>query len=440
VIKQFEINITSNELFRKTDKLLIAFSGGVDSVVLTDLLYKSGYNIELAHCNFQLRGHEANDDTNFCENYANSLPIPIHVSYFDTKAYAVEHKLSIQMAARELRYTWFNELIEKNNYSAIITAHHANDAIETLFVNLIRGTGIKGLQGIPLKQNKVVRPLLFTTKEDIKLYAIKNKLAYREDSSNQEIKYKRNFIRHQIIPKLKELNPALEETFATSIHFFKQSSEIVKQFADLKFKQICNEKDNQLFIDINLLVVEPQKETLLFEWLQLKKFKTSQIRQLCEVLQSEKNIGKQFSSPTHQLIVDRKFIIVQPITQMCLENEFVMNSIDDIKHLPINLTFEEANQLQFSCNKNEIMVAYDDELFPLKLRHWKTGDKFKPLGLNGFKKLSDFFKDIKLSRFEKQSTWILESNKHIIWIVGYRMDDRCKLDDKSNKFLRIFVK
>ena len=242
MIKQFEINITRNELFRKTDKLLIAFSGGVDSVVLTDLLYKSGYNIELAHCNFQLRGHEANDDTNFCKNFANSIPIPIHVSYFDTKAYAVEHKLSIQMAARELRYTWFNELIEKNNYSAIITAHHANDAIETLFVNLIRGTGIKGLQGIPAKQNKVVRPLLFATKEDIKLYASKNKLAYREDSSNQEIKYKRNFIRHQIIPKLKELNPALEETFTTSIHFFKQSSEIVKQFADLKFVEILNQQ------------------------------------------------------------------------------------------------------------------------------------------------------------------------------------------------------
>jgi tRNA(Ile)-lysidine synthase len=232
----------------------------------------------------------------------------------------------------------------------------------------------------------------------------------------------------------------LEETFTTSIHFFKQSSEIVKQFADLKFEQICNEKKHQLFIDINLLVVEPQKETLLFEWLQLKKFKTSQIRQLCEVLQSEKNIGKQFSSPTHQLIVDRKFIIVQPISQMCLENEFVMNSIDDVTHLPINLTFEEANQPQFSGNKNEIMVAYDDELFPLKLRHWKTGDKFKPLGLNGFKKLSDFFKDIKLSRFEKESTWILESNKHIIWVVGYRMDDRCKLTDTSNRFLKIFVR
>jgi tRNA(Ile)-lysidine synthase len=344
------------------------------------------------------------------------------------------------MAARELRYHWFNELIEKNNYAAIITAHHANDAIETLLVNLIRGTGIKGLQGIPLKQNKVVRPLLFATKDEIKLYAIKNNLAYREDSSNQEIKYKRNFIRHQIIPRLKELNPALEETFTTSIHFFKQSSEIVKQFADLKFEQICHEKDNQLYIDINLLIAEPQKETLLFEWLQLKKFKTSQIRQLCEVLQSEKNIGKQFSSPTHQLIVDRKFIIVQPISQMCLENEFVMTSIDDVKNLPIQINFEEANQPQFSNNKTEIIVDYHDELFPLILRKWKTGDKFKPLGLNGFKKLSDFFKDIKLSRFENESTWILESKKQIIWVVGYRMDDRFKVSDNSNRFLKIFVK
>ena len=440
MIKQFEINITKNKLFRKTDKLLVAFSGGVDSVVLTDLLHKCGYTAELAHCNFQLRGKEANDDTKFCENFANSLPMPIHVSYFDTKAYAVEHKLSIQMAARELRYHWFNELIERNNYAAIITAHHANDAIETLLVNLIRGTGIKGLQGIPLKQNKVVRPLLFATKDEIKLYAIKNNLAYREDSSNQEIKYKRNFIRHQIIPRLKELNPALEETFTTSIHFFKQSSEIVRQFSDLKFEQICHEKDNQLYIDINLLIAEPQKETLLFEWLQLKKFKTSQIRQLCEILVSEKNTGKQFSSPTHQLIVDRKFIIVQPIIEKSLENEYIIDSIDDLKHLPIQINFEETNQPEFSNNKTEIIVDYHDELFPLILRKWKTGDKFKPVGLNGFKKLSDFFKDIKLSRFEKESTWILESKKQIIWIVGYRMDDRFKLSDTSNRFLKIFVK
>lgn len=444
MLKQFEVNIYKNALFNKTDKLLVAFSGGVDSVVLSDLLLKAGYQFDLAHCNFQLRGDEANDDTAFCKSYANTIQANCHVTYFDTKEFALKNKLSIQMAARDLRYTWFKELIEKYDYTYILTAHHANDNIETLFVNLIRGTGIKGLQGIPEKQNNIVRPLLFATKEAIKQYALKNELSCREDSSNQEVKYKRNYIRHQIVPELKKLNPALEETFTTSIHFFKQSSEIVSQFADLKFKEICKVENNQLFIDIKLLLNEKQKETLLFEWLYPISFKTSQIQQLCEVLISDKHIGKQFSSATHELVVDRKYIIVRPIEKEILIKEFIINSIEDTKHLPIKLSFEEVTNKEsvygVPKNKNEIIIAYTDNLFPLTLRKWKTGDKFKPLGLNGFKKLSDYFKDIKLSLFEKEAIWILESKEHIIWVVGHRMDDRCKVVDGTERMMRIVVK
>lgn len=439
MLKQFEVNIHKNTLFSKADKLLVAFSGGVDSVVLSDLLHKAGYQFDLAHCNFQLRGDEANDDTAFCKSYANSINATCHVTYFNTKDYALKNKLSIQMAARDLRYTWFKHLIAEHHYTYILTAHHANDNIETLFVNLIRGTGIKGLQGIPEKQNNIVRPLLFATKEAIKQYSLINKLSYREDSSNQEVKYKRNFIRHQIVPELKKLNPALEETITTSIHFFKQSSEIVSQFADLKFKEICKEENNQLFIDIKLLLCEKQKETLLFEWLYPKNFKTSQIEQLSEVLISDKLIGKQFSSSTHELVVDRKYIVVQPIEKEILVKQFVINSVSDIKHLPFKLHFEEITQTVFSKNKNEIEIAYTDNLFPLILRRWKTGDKFKPLGLNGFKKLSNYFKDIKLSLFEKEAVWILENKEHIIWIVGHRMDDRCKVIEGTDKVMKISV-
>lgn len=440
MLKQFEINISKNTLFSKTDKLLLAFSGGVDSLVLADLLHKAGYNIELAHCNFQLRGQEAKDDTAFCENFAKSIDTKFHVIYFDTKAYAAEHKLSIQMAARELRYNWFKSLKAEHRFNYILTAHHANDNVETVFVNLIRGTGIKGLQGIPEKQHDIVRPLLFATKDEIKDYAIKNKLVFREDSSNQEIKYKRNFIRHQIIPELKKLNPALEETFATSIQFFKQSADIVAEFAHQKFKIICKEDNNQLFIDINLLLQEAQKETLLFEWLYLKNFKTSQIQQLTEVLITNKQMtGKQFSSSTHQLVVDRKYIIVQTIEKEPSEKVFVIKSISDTAHLPIKLNFEETSHREFSKDKNEITIAFSDNLFPLTLRKWKQGDKFKPLGLNGFKKLSDFFKDQKLSLFEKEATWILENKEHIVWVVGYRMDDRCKLTDETEKVIKIKI-
>ncbi len=440
MLKQFEINIYKNSLFNKTDKLLVAFSGGVDSVVLADLLYKAGYNFELAHCNFQLRGQEAKDDTAFCENFAKSINAPFHLIYFDTKTYAAEHKLSIQMAARDLRYNWFKKLKTENQFNNILTAHHANDNVETVFVNLIRGTGIKGLQGIPEKQNDITRPLLFATKDEIRDYSNKQNLLFREDSSNQEVKYKRNFIRHQIIPELKKLNPVLEETVTTSIQFFKQTVEIVTEFAQLKFKSICKEENNQLLININLLLQEAQKETLLFEWLYNKQFKTSQIHQLTDVLMTEDRVGKQFSSSSHELVVDRKYIIVQALKKESSDNVFIINSITETAHLPIKLIFEETINKEFSKNKNEITISYPISLFPLTLRKWKQGDKFKPFGMKGFKKLSDYFKDEKLSLFEKEATWILESKENIVWIVGHRMDDRCKVTKDTERVIKLILK
>ena len=440
MLKQFEINISKNTLFSKTDKLLVAFSGGVDSVVLADLLYKAGYNFELAHCNFQLRGQEAKDDTAFCENFAKSINAPFHLIYFDTKTYAAEHKLSIQMAARDLRYNWFKKLKTDHQFNNILTAHHANDNVETIFVNLIRGTGIKGLQGIPEKQNDITRPLLFATKDEIRDYSNKQNLLFREDSSNQEVKYKRNFIRHQIIPELKKLNPVLEETVTTSIQFFKQTVEIVTEFAQLKFKSICKEENNQLLININLLLQEAQKETLLFEWLYNKQFKTSQIQQLTDVLMTEDRVGKQFSSSSHELVVDRKYIIVQALKKESSDNVFIINTITETAHLPIKLIFEETINKEFSKNKNEITISYPISLFPLTLRKWKQGDKFKPFGMTGFKKLSDYFKDEKLSLFEKEATWILESKENIVWIVGHRMDDRCKVTKDTERVIKLILK
>ena len=413
------------------------FSGGVDSVVLAHLLKQANYNFELAHCNFKLRGDEANEDTEFCEAFAKQLNIPIHIIYFDTKQFASENKLSIQMAARQLRYDWLAGLLKMQQCHCVLTAHHANDTLETVLVNLVRGTGIKGLQGVPEKQDNRVRPLLFATKEEIISYADTQKLNYREDSSNQETKYKRNFIRHKIIPELKKLNPTIEQTIYTSTRFFKQSHDIVLAFAYLKFKEICTENNNELYIDIEKLKVEKQKETLLFEWLYSKGFKTQQIEQLCLVLENTGSVGKLFNSATHQLLIDRKNICVQAINQLRIEENYSIKSITDTAHLPIKLTIKEVSVLNTVNEKGIIYIPNNDNTFPLTLRRWKQGDKFKPFGMNGFKKLSDFFKDQKLTRFEKDKVWLLCNNEHIIWIVGYRLDERCRVLKEYKLFLEI---
>lgn len=439
MLNQFKINILKNNLFNKTDKLLLAFSGGVDSVVLANLLKQTDYQFELAHCNFQLRGDEANGDTAFCEAFAKQLNVPIHIIYFDTKEYAQEHKLSIQMAARELRYHWFDNLRDNYDFNYVLTAHHANDTVETLLVNLIRGTGIKGLRGIPEKENKRVRPLLFATKNDVLNYALKNKITYRDDSSNQETKYKRNFIRHEIVPELKKLNPTLEQTIISSTQFFKQSYDIVKAFSEQKFKELCNEKNDELTINIKALLDEPQKETLLYEWLNTKGFNTKQIQQLCDLLLQQGNIGKLFNSSTHRLVIDRTYIYVKKIKLNDDKQAYRIENSNDTKHLPIALKIEKTSTVTFSENKNTICIPNNNALFPLILRQWKQGDYFKPFGMKGNKKLSDFFKDQKLNQFEKENVWLLCNNEHIIWVVGYRLDERYRITESDKAYFKITV-
>lgn len=437
----FEQHIHKQQLFAKNNKLILAFSGGVDSVVLATLLLKLNYKFELAHCNFNLRGKESEKDESFCKSFAKNHNLKIHVQNFDTKSYMKIKKLSVQMAARELRYHWFNQLVKVHHYDFIVTAHHANDTIETLLVNLIRGTGINGLIGIPDKQNKIVRPLLFFSKHEILTYAEKNKINFRHDSSNDEVKYARNYIRHKIINDLKKINPSVEKTLLNNIELFKQAALIVNAYSTEKRKQFVKENKNRIEISYRNLLKETSPHLLLHEWLAPFGFNSSQTEQLFESLK-EKSTGKLFLSENYQLLINRESILVEPKqTLETNDEEFEIKSVVEFQNLPIKIVAVKTKSKSLSTDKNIGLFDADLIKFPLQLRKWKQGDKFMPLGMNNFKKLSDFFISNKIPLTEKNKIWLLvNANEEIIWVVGKRIDDRFKVSPDTKSILKLELK
>lgn len=437
MIKLFESNIVKNQLFDKKDRLLLAFSGGIDSVVLAHLLKACGFKFELAHCNFKLRGKESEGDKNFCKALAKQMGVEIHCTDFNTRSYAKKNGLSLQMAARKLRYDWFMELVKEYKFNYVLTAHHGNDNVETLLVNLVRGTGIKGLQGIPVKQNHLVRPLLFSTKEQIITYAKKNKLKYRSDSSNDEVKYKRNFLRHEIIPKLKSLNPSLESTFENNIRLFNQSARVVRSYISAKRKQFITQKNDQTIVRLTDLQKEENKDLLMHEWLSPFGYSSSQIEQILENA-DQKTSGKIFNTPTHKGVINRAQFIIEPLNRSDPENEFLIREIKDLKKLPFTIIYDLKGG-KIVRDKMVGQIDYDKLNFPITVRKWRQGDKFRPLGMTGFKKLSDFFINRKLSLFEKEDVWVLCNGDDIVWVIGQRIDDRYKITGNTKKILKLVL-
>jgi tRNA(Ile)-lysidine synthase len=436
--------------------LLLAVSGGVDSVVLVDLLNKAGFTFRIAHCNFQLRGEESERDEQFVRNLAAKYGKEVLVKRFETKEYAAEKKCSIQEAARYLRYAWFEDIINaphpvsniqypassiQHPVSSIYTttAHHADDNIETLLMHFFRGTGIQGLTGIQpiLKERKLIRPLLSFRKSELLEYAQANGLGFVEDSSNASDKYTRNYFRNQLIPQIKEVYPQVEENLLHNIQRFSEVAELYEQSVRIQLNKLIEAKGNEYHIPVLKWKKAVPLHTLTWELIKPYGFTAAQTNEVVKLLDAEN--GSHIASSTHRIIRNRNWMIISPNatesaqhiiiesgeTKVSFENGVLQ--LDVIIH---NSTFKIQN------NSSEAFVDLKNIQFPLLLRKWKTGDYFYPLGMQKKKKISRFLIDLKLSKPEKEKVWVLESNQKIIWVVGYRIDDRFKITDQTKNILQ----
>ena len=435
MVAEFRSYIKKQKLFNPANRLLVAVSGGIDSIALMHLLQETGYTFSVAHCNFSLRGKEADGDENFVKTLCKKNKIPFFGKKFNTLEYAENNGISIQMAARELRYDWFNELINEHHFDYLLTAHHANDNIETFFINLLRGAGTNGLKAILPKKNNVIRPLLFATRADIENYISKNKIAFREDSSNKEEKYLRNQLRLQVIPAFKKLNPSFEKTLSDEIEILGQTNLILQKEVARQHKRLLVKEQDILKINIRKLEKTPASKLILFELIREFNFNSSQAADIYDALKGLP--GKVFTSNTHTLIKDRDFLIIQKKGRQIEEEFFIRESDTNITSpIKLSISFTDGNidsipKKDFSPQK--AFLDADTLSFPLLVNHWKIGDKFKPLGMNGFKKVSDFFTSEKASHFDKQNQFIIRSNSSIVWMVGKRTDDRFKVTKATKK-------
>ncbi|WP_274474641.1 tRNA lysidine(34) synthetase TilS [Mangrovimonas aestuarii] len=435
--KAFQNHINSSFPFLKKAKLLLAVSGGVDSVVLVHLCSNAKLNIALAHCNFGLRGEESEADEEFVLELGESLNVEVFTQLFDTQAYAKENKLSIQMAARQLRYDWFEDLSNQLKFDYILTAHHADDNLETFLINLSRGTGLEGLTGIPLVHGKVVRPLLSFSRDDIKGFAKENSLQWREDSSNALTKYLRNKLRHDVVPVLKEINPQFLESFQKTQQHLQQSSRIIEDGIDaVKSRLIIHEDQNQIVFSVNELKKLKHFKAYLYQL--LNEYGFTAWDDVYDLVDSQS--GKQVFSSTHRLLKNREELILTINSEQEGSLEFsVDESLKEI-HIPIGvLTIENIDIVGIHENNN-IFLDKDMLKFPLHVRQWQKGDYFYPFGMKGKKKLSKFFKDEKFSLIEKEQTWLLCSENEIVWVINHRADDRFKITEKTTNILKITVK
>lgn len=430
MLTNFKKHIEENFSFLKGKKSLIACSGGVDSVVLTHLIKNLNLEIALAHCNFSLRGEESDGDEQFVVALAENLDVPIFSETFNTHKYADEQKVSTQMAARTLRYNWFEEILSNFSYDYLLTAHHLDDDLETFFINLSRGTGLNGLTGIPKKNQKVVRPLLNFSREEIVDYAEANKLKWREDSTNQKTDYLRNKLRLEVIPQFKETNENLLKNFKKTQDNLIASQNLIDDYMSLVYKLVISKKSDSYHLNIQKLRELPHTEELLYEL--LKDFGFTEWNDVSNLLDAQ--TGKQVLSKTHRLLKNRDELILTEVVINPIDEEYLVT--EEGISAPIKLEIEQSMAIG-ETEKNTIYLDAEKLNFPLKLRKWRKGDSFKPFGMGGSKKLSKFFKDEKLSATEKEKIWVLVDKNEVVWVVGKRMDDTYKVTQKTEKIIKI---
>lgn len=429
--EKFRKHIKQHFPFLFQESFCIAVSGGIDSMVLVELFRKLNASFTLLHCNFQLRGKESDADMEFVRDCSKKYHIPVAIVQFDTKRYAEEQKLSTQLAARELRYNWFAEQLAETKTHYLLTAHHADDSLETFMINLSRGTGLDGLLGIPAVNGTVVRPLLPFTRAEISAYAAENKIAWREDSSNASDDYLRNQIRHKLTPVLNEIHPNFQEAFQKTIYYLQQSKSMADDAANLVFMQVAKEVGDAYHFDIAQLEKLPNRNAYLFYWLQRFGFTAWEDIYNLSAAQS----GKQVFSPTHTLLKDRDYLILSLKKNGSRENYLIDKKAPGV-NIPLKFAFCNVSDIS-EANSNRIFVDEDQLDFPLTLRKWEEGDYFYPFGMKGRKKLSKYFKDEKMPLPEKSATWLLCSGNQIVWVVGKRQDDRFKITKNTTKILQI---
>ena len=436
MLSDFNEHINAKFPYLRDKRLLVAVSAGVDSLVLTHLLVRSNFKIELAHCNFLLRGEDANDDELFVSELAKELSLKIHTKQFDTKRFAENEKLSIQMAARKLRYDWFNELLQEHELDFVITAHHLDDCLETFLINLTRATGLEGLTGIPAKNDKVMRPFLPFSKTDILTYAQTNHLNWREDSSNNDTKYIRNKLRKEVIPGLKEINPGLLNAFKQTQSYLEQSQLIIdERMQELKKNLISTGQDDVIKINISKIKKLSHPKAYLYQL--LKEYNFTEWNDVVALLDAQS--GKQVLSRSHRLIKDRDFLLLQLLGPIEGAKTFAWSkNQEELQAEGFILRRSEANNgMPTESNKKVIYLDESTLRFPLRLRKWQEGDTFYPFGMQGKKKLSKYFKDEKYSLLDKENAWVLCSGQEIVWLVGKRMDDRFKVTENTKKIIQI---